>query len=101
MNTEHTDIIPINKETRRRKRLFPLLFITVLLLAILVAVFIYGVIIGGKYAVKINNIDPDSIPITEYIVNGLRDLGKISFSTTLEEKEINPIRSLEGKRLFR
>jgi len=87
MNMEQNGIVPVN--VKKKKSILPKIILAAIAFILIAAAFLYGVIVGGKYGVKIKGFDPDKIPVTEYIVNGLRENGKIDFSVTFGEKEIN------------
>jgi hypothetical protein len=89
-NVEETVNLPTIPKQKKKSGFFKLL-LTVFILIIMVALFFLGIIIGAQFGDSFKLVDPNAFPIPEYLVDGLRKVGKLDFSFKLTEEKINSV----------
>lgn len=88
-NIQETANLPV--VPKKKKSGFLKLLLTVLILIIMIGLFLFGIIIGAQFGDGFNVINPNDFPVSEYIVDGLKKVGKVDFSFKLSEENINTL----------
>ncbi len=86
---ENVNLPTVHK--KKKKSGFLKLLLTLFILIIMVTLFVFGVIIGAQFGDSFKVINPNDFPVPEYIVDGLRKVGKVDFSFKLSEENINTL----------
>ncbi len=89
-NIQETSNLPTVPKKKKKSGFLRLLF-TVLILIIMAALFLSGIIIGAQFGDGFKAINPSNFPIPNYIVDGLRKVGKVDLSFKLSEENINTL----------